>query len=163
MKKLSDGTRRLFGGLRLGGFHLDGYVSNSAIEYSYARDNWGAGFGLWIARSDTWHHNVIRYNIAENNAVSPAAQYFGGIFITNDNASLVGTYIYNNTIYSNSTSPNTTLVSIQGNLGGDCVIANNILYNSSDGPLFISTGAATRASCTFLAIIISPRTVQNSG
>ena len=79
--------------------------------------------------------------------LNPAAQYFGGICITNDNASLVGTYIYNNTIYSNSTSPNTTLVSIQGNLGGDCVIANNILYNSSDGPLFISTGAATRASC----------------
>jgi hypothetical protein len=131
-----------------GGFHLDGYVSNSVIEHSYAHDNWGAGFAFWVTRSDGWHHNVIRYNISENNAVTAPAQYFGGILFANNNPELVGTYVYNNTIYSSSTSSSTILLGVQGNLGGDCVIANNILYKTSDNPLFINTGVATTASCS---------------
>jgi hypothetical protein len=130
-----------------GGFHLDGYVTYSTIEYSYAHDNWGAGFAFWTTGSGSWHDNVIRYNISENNATSQqAAQYFGGILVANDNPSLVGAHIYNNTIYAANAALPVILLAIQGNLGGDCVVANNIL-RSSGTPWFIYTGIANSASC----------------
>jgi hypothetical protein len=130
-----------------GAFHLDGYVTNSTIEYSYAHDNWGAGFAFWVTGNGSWHDNVIRYNISENNATSRhAAQYFGGILVANDNPSLVGSHIYNNTVYAANAPFPVILLAVQGNLGGDCVIANNILR--SDGTSWlIYTGVATSASC----------------
>jgi hypothetical protein len=130
-----------------GGFHLDGYVTYSTIEYSYAHDNWGAGFAFWTTGAGSWHDNVIRYNISENNATSQkAAQYFGGILVANDNPSLVGAHIYNNTIYAGNAPFPIILLAIQGNLGGDCVAANNIL-RSGGTPWFVYTGIANGASC----------------
>jgi hypothetical protein len=130
-----------------GGFDLDGYVTHSKIEYNYAHDNWGAGFLLWITGPGTWDHNVIRYNISENNALNQhAAQYFGGIVLANSNTSLVETYVYNNTIYSANTPYPTILLAVQGDLGGDCIIANNILQ-SAGKPWFVYTGTARSASC----------------
>jgi hypothetical protein len=130
-----------------GGFDLDGFVTNSTIEYSYAHDNFGPGFQLFVTRPGTWDHNVIRYNISENNATNQrASQYYGGITLANGNTSLVGTYVYNNTIYTANTPYSTVLLAVQGDLGGDCIIANNILQ-SAGKPWFVYTGNATSASC----------------
>jgi hypothetical protein len=127
-----------------GGLYLDGYVTNSVIEYSYAHDNWGAGFGMYITRGSTWHDNVIRYNIAENNATTSAASFFAGITVANSNTSLTGVAIYNNTVSSNGPA-NSSVVTLQGD--ANLVFANNLLYANGNATV-LETGKFNPTSTT---------------
>ncbi|PYV32123.1 MAG: hypothetical protein DMG22_14425 [Acidobacteria bacterium] len=53
-----------------GGFDLDGGVSNSIVQYNYSHDNDGPGFLVWnySHAAHPFAHNVIRYNLSENDA-----------------------------------------------------------------------------------------------
>ena len=128
------------------GFDLDGFVTNSTIEYSYAHDNWGAGFEMYMTLGSTWHHNAIRFNIAENNATSPAASYFGGITVANQNTSpsnWPGVAIYNNTVASNGPT-NSNVAALDGD--SDLLFANNILLATGNATLLQTQHAALQSS-----------------
>ncbi len=127
------------------GFDMDGDVTNSVMQYNYAHNNWGTGFLAWIG--GTWSGNTIRYNIAENNAMTVAASYFGQITIANStpNAALS---VYNNTLYSNAPAGAGALISVQGN-PLNTIIANNSLY-SNNGAYFANTGVDLAPSVTMV-------------
>lgn len=124
---------------------MDGDVTNSVMQYNYAHNNWGTGFLAWIG--GTWSGNTIRYNIAENNAMTVAASYFGQITIANStpNAALS---VYNNTLYSNAPAGAGALISVQGN-PLNTIIANNNLY-SNNGAYFANTGVDLAPSVTMV-------------
>ncbi|CCB66018.1 MULTISPECIES: right-handed parallel beta-helix repeat-containing protein [unclassified Hyphomicrobium] len=118
------------------GFDLDGYVTDSVLQYNYAHDNWGAGFAAYI--DGEWGRNIIRYNVAVNNATSWGASYFGNIVIARG-ADSPQLSIYNNTLISNGPSNTTAGISIQGNPKG-AIIANNLII-ALNGANYINTGS----------------------
>lgn len=88
------------------GFDLDGGTSYSIMQYNYSHDNDGAGFLVCQfagARANT--HNVVRYNISENDA---SKGNNGGIFIYTPTAADTLQYldVYNNTIYTDTIGVN---------------------------------------------------------
>ncbi|HEY1981513.1 MAG TPA: right-handed parallel beta-helix repeat-containing protein [Xanthobacteraceae bacterium] len=124
------------------GFDLDGYVTNSVIEYSYAHDNWGAGFEMYISREPTWHHNIIRYNVAENNAKTSAASSFGGVTVANSNPDLAGSAIYNNTIASDG-PVNTNVATFDGD--SKLLFVNNVLLATGDATVIRTERAGLKS------------------
>lgn len=114
------------------GFDLDGYVTDSVIQYNYAHDNWGAGLALYI--DGEWARNTVRYNVAINNAASTGATYFGNIVIANGEDA-PDLRIYNNTLISNGPENTTAGISIQGNPRG-AIIANNLIVSLNSGNFF---------------------------
>jgi hypothetical protein len=87
-----------------GGFDLDGGVTNSLVQYNLSYENQGSGYGIFQYWGATpWYHNVIRYNISENDgAVSDSK---AGIYIWNssgDAGQFRDCLVYNNTIYNSS-------------------------------------------------------------
>lgn len=85
-----------------GGFDLDGGVTNSIIQYCLSYGNQGAGyciFQYWGA--SPWHHNIIRYNISEDDGGVSDSR--GGIYIWNSSGDAGQFYdcaVYNNTVYN---------------------------------------------------------------
>jgi hypothetical protein len=122
------------------GFDLDGYVTNSTLQYNYSHDNFGGGFITYIATP--WGPNTIRDNIAQNNATSThAANFFGDFAITNYSGSMSGLNFYNNTAFSDGPS-GTDVFSIAGN-PATTTIANNIFYSSNGADLVYTEDAST--------------------
>jgi Right handed beta helix region len=85
-----------------GGFDFDGGVTNSIIQYCVSYENQGAGYCLFqYAGAGPWHHNIVRYNIGENDgAVSPAQ---AGIYVWNsayDEKQFYDCQFYGNIIYN---------------------------------------------------------------
>jgi hypothetical protein len=86
-----------------GGFDLDGGVTNSVIQYCVSYGNQGSGyciFQYWGA--SPWYHNIVRYNISENDGTVSDSQ--------------AGLYIWNS--------------SDDANQFYDCRVYGNIIYNS---------------------------------
>lgn len=85
-----------------GGFDLDGGVTNSIIQYCLSYGNQGAGyciFQYWGA--SPWHHNIIRYNISEDDGGVSDAR--AGIYVWNSSGDAGQFYdcaVYNNTVYN---------------------------------------------------------------
>ena len=81
-----------------GGFDLDGGVTNSALQYNYSHGNDGAGYLVW-SYGGAVHplaHNVIRYNISENDG---RKHRYGGIHIGTSGGVVEGIEVYNNTVF----------------------------------------------------------------
>jgi len=90
------------GGADGGGFDLDGGVTNSIIQYCLSYENQGAGYCIFqYYYASTWHDNVFRYNISENDgSVSDAG---AGIYVWNssgDSSLFYNCQVYNNTVYN---------------------------------------------------------------
>jgi hypothetical protein len=89
------------GGADGGGFDLDGGVTNSVIQYCLSYGNQGSGyciFQYWGA--SPWYHNVIRYNITENDGLVSDSR--AGMYIwnsSNDSTQFYDCQVYNNTVY----------------------------------------------------------------
>lgn len=90
------------GGADGGGFDLDGGVTNSIIQYCFSYENQGSGyciFQYWGASS--WHDNIIRYNITENDGTVSDSQ--AGIYIWNssdDEKQFYNCDVYGNIVYN---------------------------------------------------------------
>jgi hypothetical protein len=89
------------------GFDLDGAVSNATLQSCYSHHNDGGGFclfeygdGGWRGITPPHQHNVVRYNISENDGRKNG---YGAISIWNHDRNkpdqLRDCEIYNNTIY----------------------------------------------------------------
>ncbi|MCX6253948.1 MAG: right-handed parallel beta-helix repeat-containing protein, partial [Bacteroidia bacterium] len=87
-----------------GGFDLDGGVTNSVIQYCLSYENQGAGYGLFqYPGASDWSKNVIRYCVSINDAQTTEGA--GGFFIWNgseDSNQLSDCLIYNNVVYNSS-------------------------------------------------------------
>jgi hypothetical protein len=110
------------------GFDLDGYVTNSVMQYNYSHDNYGAGF-LFFGYG-TWGPNTIRYNISEHDALLGTTAT-GSISISGGPSPMI-TNVYNNTVYDNTPdgTQSPALAFVNGVPTGG-VIANNILYSTA--------------------------------
>jgi hypothetical protein len=84
------------------GFDLDGGVTNSVIQYCLSYENQGSGYCmLQYLGASYWHHNVIRYNISENDGIVSDAH--AGVYAWNssgDDTQFYDCDFYNNTIYN---------------------------------------------------------------
>ncbi|TAF83970.1 MAG: hypothetical protein EAZ51_00125, partial [Sphingobacteriales bacterium] len=86
------------------GFGIDGGCENCVIQYNYAHDNEGGGYGLFQYENtgNIHQNNTIRYNISQNDGRKNG---FGAITLwahNNTNDNIRNDYIYNNTIYLNA-------------------------------------------------------------
>lgn len=85
-----------------GGFDLDGGVTNSVIQYCFSYGNQGSGyciFQYWGA--SPWYHNIIRYNISENDGTVSDSQ--AGLYIWNssdDEKQFYDCQVYGNIVYN---------------------------------------------------------------
>lgn len=85
-----------------GGFDLDGGVTNSVIQYCFSYGNQGSGyciFQYWMA--SPWYHNIIRYNISENDGTVSDSQ--AGLYVWNssdDEKQFYDCEVYGNIIYN---------------------------------------------------------------
>ena len=99
---LSYANKTSVGGADGGGFDLDGGVTNSLIQYCLSYGNQGSGyciFQYWGARPR--YHNIIRYNISENDGTVSDSR--AGVYVWNSSDDAKQFYdcrVYNNTIYS---------------------------------------------------------------
>jgi Right handed beta helix region len=90
------------GGADGGGFDFDGGVTNSIIQYCFSYENQGSGyciFQYWGA--SPWHHNIIRYNISENDGTVSDSQ--AGLYVWNgsdDEKQFYNCDVYGNIIYN---------------------------------------------------------------
>lgn len=105
-----------------GGFDLDGGCSNCIIEYCYSHGNRSAGFLFFNYGGVTWSNNTVRYCISENDSVINTL--YSPITINTGGTSLTNLMCYNNTIYSNISTP----VVLLQDTGATGHFANNILY-----------------------------------
>jgi len=79
-----------------GGFDLDGGVTNSVMQYNYAHDNDGTGFGLYqYGGARTWANNTVRYNVASNDGLRNNATE---ISIWDSGSGMTNAQVYNNTL-----------------------------------------------------------------
>ncbi len=113
-----------------GGLDLDGGVTNSVMQYNYSHDNDGPGFlAVQFAGFRPSGHNVIRYNITQNDA---RCFGYGGITLSG-NSDLKDVLIEHNTVYVDpSPYTNTSALRLIG-IGTGVQIRNNI---------FVTTGNA---------------------
>jgi hypothetical protein len=129
----SYGNRTTHNGDDGDGFDLDGGVTNSVIEYSYAHDN--AGIGLLVCACVNWwyppRHNVIRFNISENDGWSgqPSGLYVGG------GQRFSGTDVYNNTLYSSVGSGPMAVIDSGGSDYEHVHLWNNLIVAGANKPL----------------------------
>ena len=84
-----------------GGFDFDGGVTNSIVQYCVAYGNQGSGYCLFqYAGASPWYHNIMRYNVGENDGtVSPSK---AGIYVWNSSQDASQFYdceFYSNIIY----------------------------------------------------------------
>ncbi len=88
-------------GLDGAGFDLDGGSSFCTIQYCYARDNDGAGILVWNYEGAPHElaHNVIRYNILENNA---RRNDYADVHIGTSGAPVRDMAVYHNTIFTSA-------------------------------------------------------------
>lgn len=120
------------------GFALDAGTQNSALQYNYSHDNYGAGFLAYMNRvgNNNWQNNVIRYNISVNDS---ANSNFGSFTFNGggDNASSV----FNNTAYNHGQQGNTQTGLCSNSFGGSATtFLNNICYNDNGNVFVYSTG-----------------------
>jgi hypothetical protein len=112
-----------------GGFDLDGGVTNSLIQYCLSYENQGAGYGLFqYAGASPWKNNVVRYCVSINDGQTTEGS--GSFFIwngSNDAEQLMDCMIYNNVAY-NSSAP---LISFESSsLHRNFIFCNNIFLGS---------------------------------
>ena len=99
---LAYGNKTSPGAADGGGFDLDGGVTNSVIQYCFSYGNQGSGyciFQYWGA--SPWYHNVIRYNISENDGTVSDSR--AGIYVWNssdDEKQFYDCEVYGNIIYN---------------------------------------------------------------
>jgi hypothetical protein len=81
-----------------GGFDLDGGVTNSVLQYNYSHGNDGAGYLVWSywGAVHPLAHNVIRYNISENDG---RKHRYGGIHVGTSGGVVEDIEVYNNTVF----------------------------------------------------------------
>jgi Right handed beta helix region len=120
-----------------GGFDLDGWVTNSIIQYCYSHDNEGSGFMCYnysdATATGAWSNNTVRYCISQNDATkNPTGNVEGSISLGSDGGPLLNLKIYNNVAYNNQA--NGTVLHIgRPNVGTSTgFVANNILYSPAN-------------------------------
>jgi len=116
-----------------GGFDLDGGVTNSLIQYCLSYENHGSGYGLFqYSGASAWSHNIVRYCVSINDAQTTGGA--GSIFIwngSNDANQLTDCMIYNNVIY-NSSVP---LISFETSSAHKNFIFCNNIFLGTDSPI----------------------------
>lgn len=119
------------------GFDLDAGVSNSVLQYNYSHGNFGSGYVAYMnaVGGHAWQNNAIRYNISENDSSSSSQ---GAVSFNGGPSSNSG--VYNNTIYTHSTSASSASQAYCLNMFSTTTIvfANNICYNDN-GNIFVYT------------------------
>jgi hypothetical protein len=123
-----------------GGFDLDGGVTNSLIQYCLSYENQGAGYGLFqYAGASPWRNNVVRYCVSINDGQTTEGS--GSFFIwngSNDAEQLMDCMIYNNVAY-NSSGP---LISFENSsLHRNFIFCNNIFLGSVNPITGINSGS----------------------
>lgn len=89
-----------------GGFDLDGGMTNSILQYNYAHDNEGPGFGFaQYTGARPFSNNTIRYNISQNDGKKNNT---GGIGLWNGGSGISNSHIYNNTVFVTPTAGSPT-------------------------------------------------------
>jgi hypothetical protein len=117
-----------------GGFGFDAGVSNSVMQYNYSHGNDGAGYLLYVYKDapHSFHNNVVRFNISEDDARKNA---FAGIYVGNDGSGVSDVEIFNNTVYvspsAGGANPRAVLVRGTNNVH----FRNNIFAVAGDVPL----------------------------
>jgi hypothetical protein len=78
------------------GFDFDEHTTNSIMQYNYSHDNDGAGYmlGTWLSSGAMNAHNILRYNLSENDC----RRWDEGSILL-ENPAVTDADIYNNTIY----------------------------------------------------------------
>ncbi|MBX7257627.1 MAG: right-handed parallel beta-helix repeat-containing protein [Candidatus Hydrogenedentes bacterium] len=85
-----------------GGFDIDGGATNCVMQYNYAHDNAGAGFGIFqFHDAHPFRNNVVRYNISQNDGQRRGGGI--GFWANASNGGINDTRIYNNTVYVGAT------------------------------------------------------------
>lgn len=116
-----------------GGFDLDGGVTNSLIQYCLSYENQGSGYGLFqYSGASAWSHNIVRYCVSIDDAQTTDGA--GSIFIwngSNDANQLTDCMIYNNVIY-NSSVP---LISFETSSAHKNFIFCNNIFLGTDSPI----------------------------
>ncbi len=117
------------------GFDLDGGTTYCTIQYCYARDNDGAGILVWNYENAPHElaHNVIRFNILENNA---RRNDYADIHIGSSGTPVRDIAVYHNTIFT-SAQPGgkTRCVWVGGKPNENIRFFNNLLI-ANGCPLF---------------------------
>lgn len=114
-----------------GGFDLDGGVTNSIIQYCLSYENEGAGYGLFqFPYASDWANNIIRYCISYNDALTTEGA--GSIFIWNgsgESGQLTDCLIHNNVFYNSSA----TVISFENESAHEnFVFCNNIFIGDNN-------------------------------
>lgn len=88
-------------GLDGAGFDLDGGTTFCTIQYCYARDNDGAGILVWNydGAPHELAHNVIRFNILENNG---RRNNYGEIYLGTGGTPVRDVAVYHNTLVTSA-------------------------------------------------------------
>jgi hypothetical protein len=128
------------------GFDMDGGTLYSVMQYNYSHDNYGAGFLLSdaIANAGPTIHNVVRYNVSQNDARRDG---YGGITVGFVDPTYPSNYIgeseiYNNTIYmtpNTAGTPQGAITLQDGDVVHDLYIRNNIFMVSGGVPAVRAT------------------------
>ena len=116
-----------------GGFDLDGGVRNSLIQYCLSYENQGSGYGLFqYSGASAWSHNIVRYCVSINDGQTTEGA--GSIFIwngSNDSNQLTDCMIYNNVVY-NSRVP---LISFEASSAHKNFVFCNNIFLGADYPI----------------------------
>jgi hypothetical protein len=116
-----------------GGFDLDGGVTNSLIQYCLSYENQGSGYGLFqYSGASAWSHNIVRYCVSINDGQTTEGA--GSIFIwngSNDSNQLTDCMIYNNVVY-NSRVP---LISFEASSAHKNFVFCNNIFLGADYPI----------------------------
>jgi hypothetical protein len=127
------------------GFEFGEHTTNSIMQYNYSHDNYAVGYllGSWLSEGGSNAHNVLRYNVSENDC---RLSDNGAILI--EKPYITDIDIYNNTIYL---SPNISGGGWHGNDGfsairilrtGQAIRVYNNVFVTSGGVPTVSVGVA---------------------
>ena len=118
------------------GFDLDGYVTNSVVQYNYSHDNFGGGYIVYV--DGPWSNNSFRYNIGQNNGANPnSVKGCFGEFSVGGPGTGTGLAVYNNTFFNNSSTG--ALVTFGMTSGSIGVSFKNNIFFSEGGADFVNT------------------------
>lgn len=110
-----------------GGFDLDGGTRNAVLQYNLSYNNDGPGiYVCQFPGAPPMEHNIIRYNISQNDARKNNFRTAFRIASLSDNAS--DFQIYNNTIYTDVGGA----VGFGGSPIRDVVFRNNVFVSADD-------------------------------
>jgi hypothetical protein len=109
-------------------------MTNSVLQYNYSHNNDGGGFVFAQYRGALpFHHNVIRYNVSENDG---RRNYYSGIFVWSaSDYGIADSQVYNNTVYvtpSKFAIPSGVVIASKTS---NVAIRNNIIVATSGLPL----------------------------